>query len=133
MANQVTIKEVNFKVGDTIVVQQKIKEGDKLRVQPFEGVVLAIKNREENKTFTVRKIASGGIGVERIWPVNSPWIEGIKIKRAGRVRRAKLYYLRKRVGKAATKIKAAKTPLKTKLAVKKKSASKVKTQKTNKA
>jgi large subunit ribosomal protein L19 len=88
------------------LVQQKIKEGEKFRVQPFEGIVLAIKNRGENKTFTVCKIATGGVSVERIWPVNSPWIEGIKVKKTGHVCRAKLYYLRKRVGKSAVKIKS---------------------------
>lgn len=105
MANQLTIKEVNFKVGDTIVVQQKIKEGDKFRFQPFEGVVIAIKNRGVNQSFMMRKIAVGGIGVERIWPVNSPWIESVKVKKTGQVRRAKLYYLRERIGKSAIKIK----------------------------
>jgi large subunit ribosomal protein L19 len=69
--------------------------------------VIAIKNRGENKTFTVRKIATGRIGVERIWPANSPWIEGVKVKRSGHVRQAKLYYLRKRVGKSAARVKSA--------------------------
>lgn len=106
MANRLTIKEVNLRVGDTVIVQQKIKEGGKFRTQPFEGVVLAIKNRGENRTFIVRKIAAGGIGVERIWPVNSPWIEGIKVKKPGHVRRAKLYYLRRRSGKSAIRVKS---------------------------
>lgn len=84
--------DINFRVGDTVKVGQKIKEGEKTRVQAFEGVVIAI--NKTAKSFTVRKI-SDGIGVERIWPINSPWIESIKIvKSAAKVRRAKLYYLR---------------------------------------
>ena len=95
MANKAKWQDVEFHVGDTVAVHQKIKEGDKTRIQIFEGTVIAIKGREENKGFTVRKIASGGIGVERIWPLISPWITKIVVKKKGRVRRAKLYYLRK--------------------------------------
>lgn len=95
MANQLKINEITFSVGDTLSVQQKIKEGDKTRLQTFEGIVIAIKGRGENKMFTVRKISSAGIGVERIWPANSPWIKKITVKKKGKVRRAKLYYLRK--------------------------------------
>lgn len=108
MANRITIDETTFSVGDTIQVHQKIQEKDKIRTQAFEGIVISIKGKGENKMFTVRKIAAGGIGVERIWPVFSPWIEKIIVKRRGRVRRAKLYYLRKRVGKKAVKIKVKK-------------------------
>ncbi|MGB9911120.1 MAG: 50S ribosomal protein L19 [Microgenomates group bacterium] len=104
MANQAKFKDTTFKVGDTVIVSQKIIEGGKTRIQNFEGIVIAIRGRGENKTFTVRKIATGGIGVERIWPLNSPWIEKIKVKKQGKVRRAKLYYLRERVGKAAVKV-----------------------------
>lgn len=96
MANRAKIGEVSFSVGDKVAVSQKIQEGDKIRSQIFEGIVIAIKGREENKTFTVRKIAGGGIGVERIWPLNSPWITKISVKKKGKVRRAKLYFLRKR-------------------------------------
>lgn len=96
MANQAKIGETAFSVGDKVVVYQKIIEGEKTRSQPFEGVVIAIRGSGEGKTFTVRKIAAGGIGVERIWPLNSPWITKIKIKKKGKVRRAKLYYLRKK-------------------------------------
>ena len=106
MANRIKIDDVTFNIGDTIVVYQKIQEEKKMRTQPFEGIVIRIKGRGENKSFTVRKIGAGGIGIERIWPVNSPWIEKIEVKRKGKVRRAKLYYLRKRVGKKAIKIKA---------------------------
>jgi len=106
MANRIKIDDVTFNVGDTVIVFQKIQEEKKMRTQPFEGIVIGIKGRGENKSFTVRKIGTGGIGVERIWPVNSPWIEKIKVKKKGKVRRAKLYYLRQRVGKKAIKIKA---------------------------
>ena len=97
--------DINFSPGDTVRVYQKIKEGDKTRIQVFEGIVLAIRGRQENKSFTVRKIATGGVGVERIWPVGSPLIEKITVLKKGNVRRAKLYYLRKRTGKQAVKVK----------------------------
>ncbi len=90
--------------GDTVRVYFKVKEGNKERIQPFEGIVIAIRGEGVKKTFTVRKI-SFGIGVERIFPYHSPLIEKIEIKQRGRVRRAKLYYLRGKVGKAA-KVKA---------------------------
>lgn len=96
--------ELNFAPGDTIRVYQKIQEGEKTRLQVFEGVVLSIRGRDENKSFTVRKIAVGGIGVERIWPVNSPLIEKVLVVRKGQVHRAKLYYLRKRTGREAVKV-----------------------------
>jgi large subunit ribosomal protein L19 len=96
MANQGKIGEVIFAVGDKIKVFQKIQEGDKIRLQPFEGIVISIKGQGENKMFTVRKIAAGGIGVERIWPLNSPWIESVKVIKKGLVRRAKLYFLREK-------------------------------------
>jgi len=96
MANQAKFKEKAFKVGDKVKVLQKIQEGDKLRIQSFEGMVIAIKGEGENKMFTVRKIAAGGIGVERIWSLNSPWIDSIKVIKKGQPRRAKLYYLRKK-------------------------------------
>jgi len=105
MANQIKIDKTTLNVGDTIVVYQKIQEEKKMRTQPFEGIVIRIKGQGDNKTFTVRKIAAANIGVERIWPVNSPWIEKIEIKRRGKVRRAKLYYLRDRIGKKAVKVK----------------------------
>ncbi len=95
------VKSYDFNVGDTVIVDFQIKEGDKTRIQAFEGVVIGMKNSGISKTFTVRRIAVGGIGVERIFPLYSPKIENIKVKSRGKVRRAKLYYLRDRIGKAA--------------------------------
>ena len=95
-----------FKPGDTVRVSVKIREGDKTRVQPFEGVVIGRRGKNIHETFTVRKL-SFGIGVERIFPVHSPVIQKIEILRSGRVRRAKLYYLRGKKGKKATRIKEA--------------------------
>lgn len=89
-----------FKAGDTVKVYARIREGDKERVQVFEGVVIARKNGGPRETFTVRKI-SYGVGVERIFPLHSPKIDKIEVMRIGRVRRAKLYYLRDKKGKAA--------------------------------
>lgn len=82
-----------FKAGDTVRVNVKVIEGDKERIQPFEGVVIAKRGRGISTTFTVRKV-SYGIGIERTFPIHSPRIESIKVKRVGIVRRAKLYYLR---------------------------------------
>lgn len=89
-----------FKVGDTVKVQVKIVEGDKQRIQAYQGVVISRQNGGLRESFTVRKI-SNGIGVERIFPLHSPSIEAIEIVTRGHVRRAKLYYLRKLRGKAA--------------------------------
>lgn len=90
------IDSINFVPGDTVRVHQKIKEGEKSRTQVFEGVVLSIRGRGENKSFTVRKLVAG-IGVEIILPVNSPNVEKVVVKEHSKtkVRRAKLYYLRK--------------------------------------
>ena len=89
-----------FSPGDTLVVQVKVKEGTRERLQAFEGVVIAMKNRGLNSSFTVRKI-SHGEGVERVFQTHSPLIGSIEVKRRGDVRRAKLYYMRGRSGKAA--------------------------------
>ncbi len=96
-----------FRPGDTVAVHYKIKEGDRERIQIFEGVVIAKKGGGLRETFTVRKV-SYGVGVERIFPLHSPLIEKIKIKRRGKVRRAKLYYLRGR-SKKASRIKESTT------------------------
>lgn len=92
-------KPVQFEVGDTVDVHTRIVEGGKERVQVFAGTVIMVKGQGINKTFTVRRIVANE-GVERIFPVNTPFIEKIVVKRSGVVRRAKLFYLRERVGKA---------------------------------
>lgn len=113
-----TEKTVDFHIGDTVRVHYKLIEKEKAagkakkdaketlreRLQVFEGLVIAIKNREENIMFTVRRIGVGAVGVERIFPLNSPWIRKFEVKRRGDVRRAKLYYLRDKVGRAAQRV-----------------------------
>lgn len=89
-----------FRIGDTIRVYAKVKEGTRERIQMFEGTVLKRQNGSTRETFTVRKI-SNGVGVEKTWPLHSPLIEKIEVVRRGKVRRAKLNYLRQRIGKAA--------------------------------
>ncbi len=89
-----------FRVGDTVKVYAKIKEGNRERTQVFEGTVIKRQNGGARETFTVRKF-SNGIGVEKSWPLHSPIVEKVEVVRLGKVRRAKLYYLRERVGKAA--------------------------------
>lgn len=90
-----------FTIGDTIAVSQKITEGDKERLQVFEGDVICQSRNGISSTFTVRKISANAVAIERIFPMFSPLIDSIKVVRRGDVRRAKLYYLRDRVGKAA--------------------------------
>jgi large subunit ribosomal protein L19 len=94
------VKHPQFKAGDTVTVHYKIKEGDKERIQQFTGVVIQRKNDWSTSSFTVRKM-SNGVGVERIFPASSPFIEKIELAKVGIVRRAKLFYLRERTGKAA--------------------------------
>ena len=94
-----------FNIGDTVRVMVKVKEGDKERIQAYEGVVIARKNGSVRETFTVRRI-SYGVGVERTFPVHSPLIDHVEVTRKGKPRRAKLYYVRNLTGKAA-KIKSA--------------------------
>ncbi|MGH7459320.1 MAG: 50S ribosomal protein L19 [Longimicrobiaceae bacterium] len=89
-----------FRSGDTVRVNVRVREGDKERVQAFEGVCIARKHGGVSETFTVRKV-SGGVGVERIFPLHSPMVASIEVVRQGKVRRAKLYYLRNRRGKSA--------------------------------
>ncbi len=102
VASQVSPKanHPSFKAGDTITVSYKIKEGDKERVQQFTGVVIQRKNISTTASFTIRKM-SNGVGVERIFPIASPFIEKIEVNKVGIVRRAKLFYLRDLTGKAA--------------------------------
>ena len=90
----------NFEIGDTVRVHVNIREGDRERIQMFEGTVIARKGSGVAETFTVRRV-SYGVGVERVFPVNSPNVQGVDIVRKGRGRRSKVYYLRDRVGKAA--------------------------------
>ena len=99
-SEQLTSDIPDFGAGDTVVVQVKVKEGNRERLQAFEGVVIAKKNRGLNSSFTVRKI-SHGEGVERVFQTHSPLIDTVVVKRRGAVRRAKLYYMRGRSGKAA--------------------------------
>ena len=89
-----------FAPGDTVRVRVRVREGQKERVQPFEGICIGKRGSGVNATFTLRRV-SGGVGVERIFPLHSPWIEGLEVVRRGDVRRAKLYYLRARKGKRA--------------------------------
>lgn len=113
MANRATHQGTTFNVGDTISVHHEIKEGDKSRIQNFDGIVIAIK-ASGDPTFTVRKIASNQIGVEKIFPLNAPVVKKIEVKRKGFVRRAKLYFLRDRIGRRATKVREAKRAVATK-------------------
>ena len=99
-AEQLKQEVTEFSPGDTVIVQVKVKEGDRERVQAFEGVVIAKRNRGLNSAFTVRKI-SHGVGVERTFQTHSPLVDSIKLVRRGDVRQAKLYYLRGLSGKAA--------------------------------
>lgn len=99
-AAQMKAEVPQFNVGDTVRVHGKIKEGNRERIQIFEGVVLKKQGGSNRETFTVRK-NSNGIGVEKTWPLHSPNVEKVEVVRKGKVRRAKLNYLRKRVGKAA--------------------------------
>lgn len=125
MANMVTWKSetetVPFHIGDTVRVHYKLIEHEKIagktkrevkeetreRIQVFEGIVIAIKGSAENTMFTVRRIGAGAIGVERLFPLISPWIKKIEVVRLGHVRRAKLYYLREKQGREATRINEA--------------------------
>lgn len=125
MANAVLWNNsVQIHVGDTVRVhyrliekekvagktKREVKEESRERIQVFEGILIAIKGSAENCMMTVRRIGVGAIGMERIFPISSPWIKKIDVKKYGDVRRAKLYYLRDRTGKAATKINEAKQP-----------------------
>ena len=104
-AEQLKASVDDFSVGDTVRVHNKIREGNRERIQIFEGTVIKRQNGGARETFTVRK-NSNGIGVEKTWPLHSPSIDRVEVVRKGKVRRAKLYYLRDRVGKAA-KVKEA--------------------------
>lgn len=106
MSQYATFKDTKVSTGDTIRVSQEIaEEGDKKRIQIYDGIVIAIKNSGAGKSVTVRKMGANGIGVEKIFPLALPSITKVEVRRSGQVRRAKLYYLRDRIGKAATRIK----------------------------
>lgn len=92
--------KLNFEIGDTVKVSVKIREGERERIQLFEGTVIARRGSGVSETFTVRRV-SYGVGVERVFPVNSPNVAKVEVVRCGKVRRSKLYYLRDRVGKSA--------------------------------
>ncbi len=106
MAIKAKHKDVEFGVGDRIRVIQKVQEGEKIRKQTFEGMVIKIKGREENKSFTIRRIGIGQIGIERIFPIFTPAIEKIEVVKHGTkgIRRAKLYYIRKKSRREIEKI-----------------------------
>lgn len=99
------VGEQDIHIGDTLRIHSKVVEGAKSRIQVFEGILISLRGRDVNKTFTVRKIGAGAIGVERTWPLDSSSIVKIDVKKkAGKVRRAKLYYLRDLTGKSAVRV-----------------------------
>ncbi|WP_445436126.1 50S ribosomal protein L19 [Candidatus Borreliella tachyglossi] len=98
------LEALNFRVGDTVRVSYRIIEGSNERTQNFEGLVISVQNKGIGQNFLVRKISSG-IGVEKIFPMHSPIVENVQVLKRGKVRRAKLYYMRDRIGKAAMKVK----------------------------
>ena len=110
MSIKFTYQETEIHIGDTIKVTHQFLVDDKPQSQVFEGILIAISGREENKTFTVRKISADAVGVEKIWPVISPSITKIEVRKKGNARRAKLYYLRNRIGKEALKVKEVAKP-----------------------
>lgn len=105
MANSFTYQDQTFHTGDSVKLYLNVTEGDKSRTQLFEGLIISIKGEQSGKSITVRKIATGAIGVERIIHLGNPNLKKIELKSQGNVRRAKLYYLRSRIGKKAQKVK----------------------------
>lgn len=114
MALTITYGDRRFHIGDVVRVQQKVHEitskGARTRIQAFEGMVIATRGQGENKSFTVRRIGAGGVGIERIFPVASPLIQGVDVLTRGAVRRAKLYYLRTKSAREVAEITRRKTP-----------------------
>ena len=104
MSLQTIVCNTTVSIGDSVIVGQKIREGEKDRIQNFSGVVIAMKGEQSEKTFTVRRIAAGAIGVEKIFPVDMPSLVSVKIVKQAAVRRSKLYFLRERIGKAALQL-----------------------------
>jgi large subunit ribosomal protein L19 len=107
--NQVKQNTIEFRPGDTVKVSYRIIEGNKVRIQPYEGIVISRKGSGLSQTFTVRRIGADLVGIERIFALYSPNIEKLEVVKRGDVRKAKLYYLRSKVGKAGRKVKEAKT------------------------
>lgn len=101
MALYVTVKDTKLKVGDEVALTTLYLDGDKTKKQVFKGIVIAIKGAGKNKSFTVRKVGDSGIGVERIFPVAWPWLEKVVVIKKNKVKRAKLYYLRGKIGREA--------------------------------
>jgi large subunit ribosomal protein L19 len=118
-------------IGDSVIIGQKIREGEKDRIQNFSGVVIAMKGEQSEKTFTVRRIAAGAIGVEKIFPIDMPSLVSVKIVKQAEVRRSKLYFLRQRTGKAALQLPEKKAKQKPSLKVKPPEEKKLKTVKAN--
>lgn len=99
------IFDQDIHIGDTIRVHSRVVEGSRTRIQVFEGILISLKGRGENKTFTVRKIGAGGVGVERVWPLNGKTLVKIEVMKKGKnIRRSKLYYLRELIGKSAVRV-----------------------------
>lgn len=104
MALRIVVKETKLAIGDAVRVAQKIKEGDKERIQNYDGTLIAISGNHGERTITVRRIATGGVGVEKIFPIDLPSLVKVTVLGSANVRRSKLYYLRKRKGKFALKL-----------------------------
>lgn len=104
MSLQTVVCGTTVHIGDSVIIGQKIREGEKDRIQNFSGIVIAMKGEQSEKTFTVRRIAAGAIGVEKIFPIDMPSLVSVKIVKQSSIRRSKLYYLRERGGKAAMQL-----------------------------
>jgi len=105
MAQHFIVRDQKVSVGDTVAVHQEVSEGNKKRIQIFEGIVIAAGGEGSGRSFTVRKIASNNVAVEKIFPLDLPSLQKVVVKRQGAVRRAKLYFLRQKIGRRATRIK----------------------------
>jgi len=131
MALQIIVCGTTVHIGDSVIIGQKIREGEKDRIQNFSGVVIAMKGEQSEKTFTVRRIATGAIGVEKIFPIDMPSLVSVKIVKQAAVRRSKLYFLRERIGKAALQLPERKAKQKSALKAKQPEEKKMKTVKAN--
>lgn len=131
MSLQTIICGTTVHIGDSVIIGQRIREGEKDRIQNFSGVVIAIKGEKSERTFTVRRIAAAAIGVEKIFPIDMPGLVSVKIVKQAAVRRSKLYFLRKRIGKAALQLPEKKAKQKLELKFKPEEEKKRKTVKAN--